>query len=102
MEPREFFEKGLPAQLAADPAKAKAIGATYKFVVADAGTWVVNLAELSVSEGEGDAQCTVEVASADLAAILGKTLNPQMAFMSGKLKIKGDMGLAMKLGQVLG
>jgi putative sterol carrier protein len=29
-------------------------------------------------------------------------MNPQMAFMSGKLKIKGDMGLAMKLQKVIG
>jgi putative sterol carrier protein len=29
-------------------------------------------------------------------------MNAQMAFMSGKLKIKGDMGLAMKLQKVIG
>lgn len=102
MDPREFFEKTLPAQLNDDPDKAKAIGATYKFAVDGAGTWVANLAELTVVEEDGDAQCTVEVSSEDFAAILDKTLNAQMAFMSGKLKIKGDMGLAMKLGQVLG
>jgi putative sterol carrier protein len=28
-------------------------------------------------------------------------INPQMAFMSGKLKIQGDMGLALKLQQIL-
>ena len=102
MDPRAFFETELPKKLSSDPAKAKAIGATYKFAVTGAGTWVVNLADLSIKEADGDAQCTVEVASADFAAILDKTLNAQMAFMSGKLKIKGDMGLAMKLGQVLG
>ena len=101
MDSREFFETGLPAKLNSDPEKSKALGATYKFVIADVGTWVVDLANLSVVEEDGEAQCTVEVAGEDMSAILDKSLNPQMAFMSGKLKIKGDMGLAMKLGQVL-
>ena len=102
MDQREFFEKGLPAQLSSDPDKAKAIGAIYKFVVDGSGTWIVDLSVPGVKEGDGDAQCTVEVNTEDFSAILDKTLNAQMAFMSGKLKIKGDMGLAMKLGQVLG
>ena len=34
--------------------------------------------------------------------IVAGKMNPQMAFMSGKLKIKGDMGLAMKLQKVIG
>ena len=38
---------------------------------------------------------------ADFLAIVNGKLNPQMAFMSGKLKIQGDMGLAMKLQQIL-
>ena len=38
---------------------------------------------------------------ADFLNIVNGKLNPQMAFMSGKLKIQGDMGLAMKLAQIL-
>jgi putative sterol carrier protein len=34
--------------------------------------------------------------------IVSGKMNAQMAFMSGKLKIKGDMGLAMKLQKVIG
>lgn len=102
MDPRAYFETTLPNDLKADPDKAKAIGATYKFAIDGAGTWVVDLANLTVTEADSDANCTVEVSSDDFSAILDKSLNPQMAFMSGKLKIKGDMGLAMKLGQVLG
>ncbi len=102
MEAREFFEVELPKQMNDDPEKAKAVGATYKFVIDGAGTWIADLNELTVKEEDGDAQCTVEVSAADFGAILDKTLNAQMAFMSGQLKIQGDMGLAMKLGQVLG
>ena len=38
---------------------------------------------------------------ADFVSMVNGKLNPQMAFMSGKLKIQGDMGLAMKLQQIL-
>ena len=43
------------------------------------------------------------IASADaFQSLLEGDLNPTMAFMTGKLKVEGDMGMAMKLGGVLG
>jgi len=50
----------------------------------------------------GNAKCTVTCAANDFMNIVSGKMNPQMAFMSGKLKIKGDMGLAMKLQKVIG
>jgi putative sterol carrier protein len=44
----------------------------------------------------------VTASSGDFMNIVGGKMNAQMAFMSGKLKIKGDMGLAMKLQKVIG
>ena len=49
-----------------------------------------------------DADCTVIVSMADFGEIIAGNLNAQMAFMTGKLKIEGDMGIAMQLGQILG
>lgn len=102
METKKFFD-GLPDRAKEDASKLAGMNATYKFEIDGAGTWVVKIEDgnLSVEEGDGEAQCTVIVSADDFDQITDGSLNPQMAFMSGKLKIQGDMGLAMKLGQVL-
>ncbi|KAG9471693.1 hypothetical protein GDO78_013674 [Eleutherodactylus coqui] len=43
------------------------------------------------------ADCTITMADADLLALMTGKINPQTAFFQGKLKIAGNMGLAMKL-----
>jgi len=57
----------------------------------------------SIKKGkpEGKANLTFSMADADLAALAEGKLDAQSAFMGGKLKLKGDMGLAMKLGPIL-
>jgi putative sterol carrier protein len=99
-EAAKFFSEELPAK---DHSKTKGMNATYKFDITDAGKWVVTVSDgtVSVQEGDGDAQCTVVVSAADFDQLTDGKLNPQMAFMTGKLKIQGDMGLAMKLQAVL-
>lgn len=55
-----------------------------------------------VNNDDMDADCTVIVSIDDFGEIVAGNLNAQMAFMTGKLKIEGDMGIAMQLGQLLG
>lgn len=56
----------------------------------------------TVSNEDADAQCTVKVSSEDFGKLLRRELDPMTAFMGGKLKIDGDMGVAMKLGRLFG
>lgn len=55
----------------------------------------------AVSNEDKEADCTLQVSVDDLQKMGAGELNPMTAFMFGKLKIKGDMGVAMKVGQML-
>ncbi len=103
---KDVFEKHLPPRLAAKPDVVAKINAVYQFNIAGpgGGTWAVDCTVPGgkISAGAAAAaKCTVAALDQDFLAIVNGKLNPQMAFMSGKLKIQGDMGLAMKLQQIL-
>jgi putative sterol carrier protein len=103
---REVFEKHIPAKLQAKPDIATKINAIYQFNIAgpDGGSWSVDCTQPGgkIQAGNSpDAKCTVAATDQAFLDIVNGRLNAQMAFMSGKLKIQGDMGLAMKLQQIL-
>lgn len=55
----------------------------------------------TVTTEEAGADCTITISKDDFLALTSGDLNPTMAFMSGKLKVAGDMSIAMQLSQVL-
>ena len=72
---------------------------SYLFDIEGAGQWLVQVSDgsVDVSEGGGDADTTIVTNEENFLAITRGELNPTTAYMTGKLKIKGDMGAAMKL-----
>jgi putative sterol carrier protein len=94
--PREFFET---LESRVDPAKAGGLTATYRFEIDGAGTWTVDVddGKVSVSENGAEADTTITTSSETFMKIAKGEQNPTVAYMSGKLKVKGDMGQAMKL-----
>jgi putative sterol carrier protein len=66
------------------------------------GEGAIRIEGSEVSADDGDADCTVTSDAETFRALLDGELDPTAAFMSGRLAIEGDMGLAMKLGSLLG
>ena len=50
-----------------------------------------------MTEGGGEADTTITTSEETMMAVISGEQNPTTAYMTGKLKIKGDMGAAMKL-----
>lgn len=82
---------------------AEAIGGTLKFEVDDLTVYVDGSGNSNiVSQENGEADCTITTTAAVLMDLKNGDLNPMMAVMGGKIKISGDMGLAMKVQSLLG
>jgi putative sterol carrier protein len=99
---KETFD-GMPSKF--QPAKAAGVNATIQYDITGdgGGTWhaVIKDGTCAVNAGAaGTPNLTLTMSSQDWLDMIGGKLSGQMAFMSGKLKLKGDMGLAMKVGSI--
>jgi putative sterol carrier protein len=93
----------LTEQIRSKVTHADNINATIK-IVTDQGPIFIDASKspATVSNEDKQADCDLQVSIDNLVKMGNGDLNPMMAVMSGKLKIKGDMGIAMKMGQVMG
>jgi putative sterol carrier protein len=93
---QDFFAN-LPDR--ADASKTAGMTNSYVFDIDGAGQWTVNVDDgaITVDEGAGDADVTISTSEETFEKIVAGEQNPTSAYMTGKLKIKGDMGAAMKL-----
>jgi putative sterol carrier protein len=89
----------------ADESKLAGMSNSYLFDIEGEGQWhvVVQDGRIAVTEGaDGDADATITTSSETFEKIVAGEQNPTTAYMTGKLKIKGDMGAAMKLQKIFG
>jgi putative sterol carrier protein len=71
-----------------------------KFDTGSDGVIVIDGATVSTSDAPTD--CTIKLSLDDLDSLIAGDLNPTMAFMTGKIKVEGDMTVAMALSQLIG
>nr|XP_019822286.1 PREDICTED: hydroxysteroid dehydrogenase-like protein 2 isoform X2 [Bos indicus] len=85
----------------------KATQAVYQFELSgeDGGTWFLDLKSKGGNVGYGEpsdqADVVMSMSTDDFVKMFSGKLKPTMAFMSGKLKIKGNMALAIKLEKLM-
>jgi len=88
------------------PEKAQGVDAIihFKFTGAEAGDWNAKIAEGKVTVAQGEpsekATMTLTADSNDYVKIFTGELDGMSAFMQGKIKLGGDLNLAMKLMQM--
>jgi putative sterol carrier protein len=85
------------------PDKAAGVSAVIQYEITGdgGGTWHATIANGACTVADGAAaspNLTLTMSGQDWLDMSAGKLSGQMAFMSGKLKLKGDMGLAMKIG----
>jgi len=93
---RELFES---MESRVDPARAAALSSAYLFEVEGAGTWLVDARGdgVTVQEGGSGADCVIATSEDTFERIVAGELSPTTAYMTGKLKARGNMDAALKL-----
>ena len=97
-----FFDQ-VPGKVNKD--KIQGMNCIYQFDITgdDGGEWNITIANGNATVSAGKAEnpsITITMEASNFINLLQGKLNGQMAFMTGKLKIKGDMALALKLQSV--
>jgi len=80
------------------------LGYRLKFVLAEGGTilWDGTNVPPTIDNSDGDADTTIRVTTENLHKLMTGGLDPTLAYMTGKLKVEGSLGVAMKLVSMLG
>jgi putative sterol carrier protein len=96
---REFFES---LETSLDPAKLDGLTASYRFDIAGAGSWRVDIADRSaaVSESDEGGDCVIRMKDEVFTKLRRGEQSPTTGFMMGKIKVDGDMSLALKLKEL--
>jgi len=76
------------------------LDSTLKFDCGQDG--ILTLAGGQAIVGDQPADCTIGISAANLEKLMAGKLNPMTAFAPGKLKVSGDMSVALKLSKLLG
>jgi putative sterol carrier protein len=98
---REFFE-GLPGRIG--PERARSLDASYRFEIEGAGSWRLEAdgEKAVVTESDAPADCVIRTDENTFLRILRGEQSPMGAYMTGKVRVEGDLSVALRLRDVFG
>jgi putative sterol carrier protein len=104
--PKEMFEVHIPELLKNKPELVQEINSSFQFNLTgeNGGQWYIDLRQppSRVVPGQlSDPGVTVTISAKDFVSLSFGELNPQLAFMTGRLKVRGDLALALKLQLII-
>lgn len=104
--PKQIFEVDLPKHFSLKKNISDEIDNVFQFLITgeNGGDWFIDFTKNPVEIYQGTAPspiCTIKMEDKDFVALIQGKLNAQLAFFTGKLQIRGDFGLALRLGQIL-
>jgi putative sterol carrier protein len=84
----------------------RGLGYKVRFDLSDTGRSLLldatsGRAEVEEAEDEAEADCVLRLSSDDLAKLIEGRLSPMLAFSTGRLRVDGSKGVAMKLASLL-
>ena len=92
----------ITAKMKEGASKKSPFGNTVKFTTDQGSVYIDgNATPPAVSNDDKPADCTLKMDFSDFSDLINGKLDGMTAFMTGKLKIEGDMGVAMKLQSIL-
>jgi putative sterol carrier protein len=86
-------------RIADNPDQAREVGAVYRLSLdgEGGGHWIIDLRDdPGVREGSGEADCCLSMSASDYADLVEGRASAQQLFFTGKLRVDGDMGLAVR------
>jgi putative sterol carrier protein len=98
---QQFFDD---LQANADATRASDLTASYRFDIEGAGTWRVEVRAgvVTVEQSQEPADCMIATDEQTFLGVVQNQLSPIGAFMTGKIRVEGDMGLALRLRDLIG
>ncbi len=94
--------EAIVAKISEQAANISPIGSTVKFMLDDQCLYVDGTGDTNaVSTENKEADCVISTSMDTFMKLKNGDINPMMAVMTGKVKIKGDMSIAMKLQSLM-
>jgi len=98
--PKEFFEEVLPRRFKPDKALGIEVTVQVNITGPNGGEWAVTIKNQKLEAKEGthpSPTLELDMAETDYMDLINGKMSGEKAFLTGKLRFKGDIGLALKL-----